>query len=81
MHKRFYFICPADCLEYRINKQFKYENYFYSSLGNSFVFDSKNIDNIKEMIIKHNIKEISFVLSSNNTIIENALGPQNFQKN
>lgn len=80
MQKKLYFLCPTDCLECTINKQFKFENYFYSSLGNSFIFDSKTIGNIKEMILKQNIKEISFVLSSNNTIIEDALGSQSFLK-
>jgi len=78
MQKCFYLICPTDCLESTINKQFKYENYFYSSLGNSFVYDYKTIISIKQIIEKYDIKEICFVLSMDNKIILDALGEQEF---
>ncbi|PKV51375.1 hypothetical protein ATE84_3460 [Aquimarina sp. MAR_2010_214] len=78
MQKCFFLICPTDCLEHTINKTFKYENYFYTSLGNSFIYDSKTIAYIKQIIKKHNIKEIYFVLSMDNKIVLDALGNDEF---
>ncbi|WP_422091300.1 hypothetical protein [Tenacibaculum ovolyticum] len=78
MQKHLYFLCPTDCLESVINNTFKHENYFYTSLGNSFVAENKTIESLSEVIIEHNIKEISFVLSNNNHIINDALGAQDF---
>jgi len=78
MHKCLYLICPTDYLEHTINKKFKCENYFYSSLGNSFTYDCKTIISIKQTIEKHNIMEVCFVLSMDNKIILDALGEQEF---
>ena len=78
MRKVLFLLCPTDCLEPIINSTFKYENYFYTSLGNSFVSDSETIKNIKELVRKHNIREIYFVLSNDNKIILDALGGQFF---
>ncbi|WP_298879832.1 hypothetical protein [uncultured Polaribacter sp.] len=78
MQKCFYLICPTDFLENTINKKFNFENYFYSSLGNSFNYDCKTITYIKNLIEKHNIKEIYFVLSLDNKIILDAIGKQRF---
>lgn len=73
MQKCFFLICPTDCLEQTINKSFTYVNYFYSSLGNSFVYDTETIGHLGKIIEKHQIKNIYFVLSTDNKIIENAL--------
>jgi hypothetical protein len=73
MQKCFFLICPTDCLEQTINKSFTYVNYFYSSLGNSFVYDRKTIGHLGEIIEKHQIKKIYFVLSMDNKIVEGAL--------
>ncbi len=73
MHKSFYLICPTDFIENTINKTFGGENYFYTSLGNSFNYESKTLEHIKAIIKKHNIKEIYFVLSLNNIIVLDAL--------
>ncbi|CAL2082116.1 hypothetical protein [Tenacibaculum sp. 190524A02b] len=80
MHKSLFLLCPTDCLEMVINHQFKQENYFYTSLGNSFVSDIDTLINIKDVIKKHNITNIYFVLSSDNEIILDALGGQFFSK-
>lgn len=40
--------------------------------------NNKTIESLKNIIRKHNIKEISFVLSNNNDIINDALGTQVF---
>lgn len=74
----FYLICPTDCLEYTINKRFKYENYFYTSLGNSFNYNDSTLEHIKTMLRKYTIKEIYFVLSIDNKIVLDALGTKEF---
>ena len=80
MQKRFYLICPMDFIEHNINKTFRYENYFYTSLGNSFNHYSKTIEYIRGIIKKHKIKEIYFVLSTDNMIVLDALGSQKTSK-
>ena len=77
MQKCFFLICPTDCLEHTINKTFKYENYFYTSLGNSFIYDTKTIEYIRQIIKKHKIEEIYFVLSMDNKIVLDVLGDNN----
>lgn len=73
MHKALFLLCPTDCLETTINATFKHQNYFYTSLGNSFASDIETLENIKELLIKHNINNIYFILSSDNKIILDAL--------
>ncbi len=80
MQKCFFLICPTDCLESTINKIFKYENYFYTSLGNSFNYENKTLESIKKIIRKHKIKEIYFVISIDNKIILDAFGYQFFSE-
>jgi len=80
MQKCLYLLCPTDCLEPIVNNTFKHENYFYYSLGNSFIVEDNTIECIERLIKKHNIKEISFVLSNNNHIVKDALGAQFFVK-
>lgn len=72
------FICPTDFLEDTINKEFNRKHYYYTSLGNSVVFNKATVMQIKSLIEKQNIKEISFVLSSDNRILLDALGEQQF---
>ncbi len=69
-------MCPTDCLEARINEQYNTVNYFYTSLGNSFNIDQLSLKNIQELIKKHSIKNIYFVLSSDNRFILDALKGQ-----
>ena len=79
MQKILFLLCPTDCLESTINQTYyKSENYFYTSLGNSFNIDFKTLTYIKELIVKHSIKEINFVLSSNNKIVLDGLKGQSF---
>ena len=80
MQKRLYFICPTDHLECIINDTFGHSNYYYTSLGNSVVFDQATTQRIRRLIKKHNIKDISFVLSNNNPILLNALGDKDFSE-
>ncbi|NJX16438.1 hypothetical protein ABI125_13430 [Tamlana crocina] len=78
MPKSLFLLCPTDCLEPIINSRFHKENYFYTSLGNSFIYNRKTIKHIHKLIKKHQIEEIYFVLSSDNQIILDALGNQDF---
>lgn len=78
MQKNLYFICPTDCIEPIINKAFNQENYFYTSLGNSFHHDNDILKTIKSVVQKHQIQNIYFILSSDNKIINDALNEQCF---
>lgn len=80
MNKVLFLLCPTDCLETKINNTFKYENYFYTSLGNSFYSDFKTINSLKELLIKKEITNICFILSTDNRIINDALEKQSFSK-
>jgi len=73
MNESLFLICPTDCLEARINEQYTTVNYFYTSLGNSFNIDQMSLKNIQELINNHSIKNIYFVLSSDNRFILDAL--------
>jgi len=80
-NKSLYFICPTDCLEPVINNgRFGNKNHFYTSLGNSVVFDKDIAALIKELLQKHHIKTIYFVLSNGNPIVNDALENQDFSK-
>lgn len=80
MHNSLFLLCPTDCLEATINRAFGHDNYFYTSLGNSFDSDRKTLDSIREVITKHDIRTISFVLASDNKIISDALNGQFFSE-
>lgn len=77
MEKHLYFICPTDKLETKINSIYKQENYYCSSLANSITFDSTIMEDINSIIERKNIKEITFILSSENEIISDVLSEQN----
>lgn len=82
MPKHLYFICPTDHLETVITGTFGPENFFYTSLANSTVFDPESIGQIIELIEKEKIDQITFVLSRNNQLVLNAIRKQsspNFQ--
>lgn len=80
MHNRLFFVCPADRLESIINTKFRGVNHYYTSLGDSVIFDHNTVGQIKRLIIKNNIKEIFFVLSNNNPIVLDALGNQEYAR-
>ena len=78
MRKALFLLCPTDCLETTIHNAFSCESYFYTSLGNSFVYDAKTLESIKTLIMVYKISHIYFVLSDDNQIILDALGKQYF---
>ncbi|MFT7073820.1 MAG: hypothetical protein ACJAX3_002820, partial [Patiriisocius sp.] len=61
MKKHLFFICPTDYLEFTINQSFKDKNYYFTSLGNSVKFHSETMYEIKHLIRKYDIREISFI--------------------
>ena len=78
MQKILFLLCPTDSLESTINDVSSSENYFYTSLGNSFNVDFETLKHLKELVEKHQICKIYFVLSNDNRIILDALGGQFF---
>jgi hypothetical protein len=78
MRKTLFLLCPTDQLEPIINRQAQDAPYFYASLGNSFNADPKTLQFLKTLITSHEIKAIYFVLSRDNKIVLDALGPQRF---
>ena len=78
MQKHLYLLCITDCLETVINKTFFDDNYFYTSLSNSFLSENTSVTYIKNTVKKHKISKVSFVLASDNQIILDALGNQFF---
>jgi hypothetical protein len=80
MHGHLFFICPTDHLEPLINGFFKQDNFFCTSLCNSYTFKILEVGQIKESIIKNNIQEISFILSEDNWIISDAIERQAFSE-
>ena len=80
MQKRLYLLCPTDYLEPIVNDTFRCANFFYYSLGTSLNLEVNSIESIRKLVKKHHIQEISFVLSNNNHIVNDALGKQNFIK-
>ena len=69
MNGHLYFVCPTDCLESTIDKTFGEGNYFYSSLGNSFVLNQELVQQIGRVIKTNVISKITFVLSDKNQIV------------
>ncbi|MAJ32660.1 MAG: hypothetical protein CMC18_08490 [Flavobacteriaceae bacterium] len=78
---RLFLVCPTDFLESKINEvNYNSNNYFYTSLGNSLNTDFKTLLHIKEILNKHSIDEVHFVLSPSNKIILDALKGQRFSR-
>ncbi len=73
MQRYLYFICPTDHLETVIDKAFKAENYFFTSLGNSVTFDENVVEGILKLIETKGIAEITFVLSDNNQMLKDII--------
>lgn len=69
MNGHLYFVCPTDFLEPMINKTFGERNYFYSSLGNSFILNQELVQQIGSIVQTNVISEITFVLSDKNKIV------------
>jgi hypothetical protein len=71
-------ICPTDFIEPIIRQKFDGQKYFYTSLGNTFNIDQNNVNDLIEVVQKHEIKEITFILSEHNKIILDATQGQKY---
>ena len=80
MNTSLFLVCPTDYLETVINREYAGVNYFYTSLGNTSPNDLKTMETIKDLIKRHNITKIYFVLSEDNTVILNSVEAQSFSK-
>jgi len=78
MHKCLYMICPTDQLESVITNRFGGSSYFYTSLGNMVSLNERTVRQIAKLIEKNSIKEITFILSTDNNILLDALNSQYF---
>ncbi len=78
MSGHLYFVCPTDHLEPLINKKFKGQNYFISTLGNSLVFDAETVLGITDLLDRTAVKEITFILTNNNNIIVDGIENKQF---
>ena len=58
METTLFLLCPTDCLESKINEEFKGDNLFYTSLANNSSFDSKTIREIEELVNRYSIKDL-----------------------
>ena len=80
MNTSLFLVCPTDCLETVINREYAGVNYFYTSLGNTSPNDLKTLETINDLIKRHNITKIYFVLSEDNKVILNSVKAQSFSK-
>ena len=80
METTLFLLCPTDCLESKINKEFKGDNLFYSSRANNYSFCMNTVANLEELIINNDIKEIYFVLSTQNKIILDTIAGQSLSQ-
>ena len=80
MKKQLYFVCPTDNLESVINSAVAQRNHYYTSLGNSASFNGETVYHVARLILKHSISEITFVLSSQNQMVLDALEGRNFPR-
>lgn len=78
MTKRLFMICPTDNIESLIRQKFDGQKYFYTSLGNSFNIDKNELEELLNVVQKHDIEEITFIISENNKIIIDATQRQKF---
>lgn len=74
MQEQLFFICPTDYLEPIIDNTFKRKNHYFTSLGNSMVFDNAMLDQLDVLLRARDIGRIYFVLSYDNSIVSDALG-------
>lgn len=78
MKSHLYFVCPTDHLEPIIDKESEQKNFFYSSLGNTMVFNNYFASELAELLFNRSIDSITFILSDNNQIFLDALYRQDY---
>ena len=73
MFNKLYFICPTDNIESIINSKLNDNNFYITSLANSITFNYNFIKELYSIIESKKISEITFVLSDDNRLINDAL--------
>ena len=73
MYNKLYFICPTDNIESIINSKLNHNNFYITSLANSITFNYHFIKELYSIIESKKISEITFVLSDDNRLINDAL--------
>ena len=73
MFNKLYFICPTDNIESIINSKLNDHNFYITSLANSITFNYDLIKELYSLIKSKKISEITFVLSDDNKLINDAL--------
>jgi len=79
MAKHLFMICPTDFIEPIVRKNFDGQKYFYTSLGNTFNVGQNSVDDLIAVVQKHEIEEITFIISEKNKIILDATQGQKFR--
>ena len=78
MKSHLYFVCPTDHLEPVIDVESEQRNFFYSSLGNTLVFNQDFASELGKLLLNRSIDSITFVLSNNNRIFLDAFYRQDY---
>lgn len=73
MFNNLYFICPSDNIESITNSKLKDNNFYITSLANSITFNYDFIKELYSIIESKKISEITFVLSDDNKLINDAI--------
>ena len=73
MFNKLYFICPTDNIESIINSKLNDNNFYITSLANSITFNYDFIKELHSIIESKKISEITFVLSDDNKLINDAI--------
>ena len=73
MFNKLYFICPTDNIEPIINSKLTDNNFYITSLANSITFNYDFIKELYSIVESKKISEITFVLSDNNKLINDAI--------
>ena len=79
MFNKLYFICPTDNIESIINSKLNDNNFYITSLANSITFNYDFIKELHSIIESKKISEITFVLSDDNKLINDALENKKFK--
>ena len=79
MFNKLYFICPTDNIESIINSKLNDNNFYITSLANSITFNYDFIKELLSIIESKKISEITFVLSDDNKLINDALENKQFK--
>ena len=73
MFNKLYFICPTDNIESIINSKLNDNNFYITSLANSITLNYNFIRELYLIIESKKIREITFVLSDDNRLINDIL--------